>query len=167
MQNSRSFLALVSSCLILQFTLSFGSGRAAGKTPQRKTLPRRTRPRPIPSRLSPRTPLPRAPSMSAATPSTTRPLPGPSWWRATNDADASLGINPSAVKETPDSPPTARMFYVAYFKKDAAAGIAPGDLYLQRRSRAAPPCGCTWALLVRGASLPPTTSTLIPLLINW
>ncbi len=44
---------------------------------------------------------------------------------ATNEADAALGINPAAGKETADSPPTARMFYVAYFKKDVPAESRP------------------------------------------
>jgi carboxypeptidase C (cathepsin A) len=44
---------------------------------------------------------------------------------ATNDADAAIGINPSAIKETPDAAPTARIFYVAYFKKDAAPESRP------------------------------------------
>ena len=44
---------------------------------------------------------------------------------ATNDADAALGLSPAAAKETPDSPPTARMFYVAYFKKDAPPESRP------------------------------------------
>ena len=54
---------------------------------------------------------------------------------ASNDADAALGMTAQPAKETPDAPPTARMFYVAYFKKDVPAGIAPGDLHLQRRPR--------------------------------
>jgi carboxypeptidase C (cathepsin A) len=37
---------------------------------------------------------------------------------ASNDADAAIGLTSPPVKETPDAPPTARMFYVAYFKKD-------------------------------------------------
>jgi carboxypeptidase C (cathepsin A) len=44
---------------------------------------------------------------------------------ATNDADASMGINPAAGKETADSAPTARMFYVAYFKKDVPPESRP------------------------------------------
>ena len=44
---------------------------------------------------------------------------------ATNDADAALGLSPAAAKETPDSPPTARIFYVAYFKKDVPAESRP------------------------------------------
>jgi carboxypeptidase C (cathepsin A) len=44
---------------------------------------------------------------------------------ATNDADAALGITAPPVKETPDAPPTARMFYVAYFKKDVPAESRP------------------------------------------
>src|SRR6202046_3860852 len=44
---------------------------------------------------------------------------------ATNDADAALGVSPAAAKETADAPPTARMFYVAYFKKDVPPESRP------------------------------------------
>jgi carboxypeptidase C (cathepsin A) len=44
---------------------------------------------------------------------------------ATNDADAALGTTAQPPKETPDAPPTARMFYVAYFKKDVPADSRP------------------------------------------
>ena len=45
---------------------------------------------------------------------------------ATNDADAYPGHRSGCrCKETPDSPPTARMFYVAYFKKDVPPESRP------------------------------------------
>jgi carboxypeptidase C (cathepsin A) len=44
---------------------------------------------------------------------------------ATNDADAALGTTAQPPKETPDAPPTARIFYVAYFKKDVPADSRP------------------------------------------
>jgi carboxypeptidase C (cathepsin A) len=44
---------------------------------------------------------------------------------ATNDADAALGTTAQPPKETPDAPPSARMFYVAYFKKDVPADSRP------------------------------------------
>jgi carboxypeptidase C (cathepsin A) len=44
---------------------------------------------------------------------------------ATEDADAALGTTGQPAKETPDSPPTARMFYVAYFKKDVPPESRP------------------------------------------
>ncbi len=44
---------------------------------------------------------------------------------ATNDADAALGMTAAPVKETAEAPPTARMFYVAYFKKDVPAESRP------------------------------------------
>ncbi len=44
---------------------------------------------------------------------------------ATDDADAAVGLNPAAVKETADAAPTARMFYVAYFKKDVPPESRP------------------------------------------
>ena len=44
---------------------------------------------------------------------------------ATSDADAALGMSAAPVKELPDAPPTARLFYVAYFKKDVPANTRP------------------------------------------
>jgi hypothetical protein len=52
---------------------------------------------------------------------------------ATNDQDADLnaegkpvpGSPASLVKDPKDAPPTASMFYVAYFKKDADSGTRP------------------------------------------
>ncbi len=127
MQNSRSFLTLVSSCLLLLCTLGLGSAAAqeAGKDAPAKELQRRTPPRPIMSRLSPRTPPPRASVNVGGHTIDYQAVAGTILVGATNDADASVGVNPSAVKETPDSPPTARMFYVAYFKKDAAPESRP------------------------------------------
>jgi carboxypeptidase C (cathepsin A) len=44
---------------------------------------------------------------------------------ASNDADAAMGMSTPPVKDNPDAPPTARMFYVAYFKKDVPADSRP------------------------------------------
>jgi carboxypeptidase C (cathepsin A) len=49
---------------------------------------------------------------------------------ATDQQDATLGFDgkplpDSGIKESEDGPPTARMFYAAYFKKDAAAEKRP------------------------------------------
>jgi carboxypeptidase C (cathepsin A) len=48
---------------------------------------------------------------------------------ATNDADAALGMGAPPVKpdekEAAEAPPTARIFYVAYFKKDAPPDSRP------------------------------------------
>jgi carboxypeptidase C (cathepsin A) len=44
---------------------------------------------------------------------------------ATKDADSALGMTAPAPKETPDAAPTARMFYVAYFKKDVPPESRP------------------------------------------
>jgi carboxypeptidase C (cathepsin A) len=44
---------------------------------------------------------------------------------ATEDADAALGTTGQPAKELPDSPPTARMFYVAYFKKEVSPEARP------------------------------------------
>src|SRR3984957_9561436 len=44
---------------------------------------------------------------------------------ATNDADANMGIIPPPVKDPAEAPPTARIFYVAYFKKDVPPESRP------------------------------------------
>jgi carboxypeptidase C (cathepsin A) len=44
---------------------------------------------------------------------------------ATNDADANMGIIPPPLKDPAEAPPTARMFYVAYFKKDVPPESRP------------------------------------------
>ena len=44
---------------------------------------------------------------------------------ATNDADAAMGTATLPTKENPEAPPTARMFYVAYFKKDVPPESRP------------------------------------------
>jgi carboxypeptidase C (cathepsin A) len=44
---------------------------------------------------------------------------------ATRDADSALGMSAPPPKETPDAPPTARIFYVAYFKKDVPPESRP------------------------------------------
>ena len=44
---------------------------------------------------------------------------------ASNDADAAIGLALQPPKETPDAPPTARMFYVAYFRKDVPPESRP------------------------------------------
>lgn len=44
---------------------------------------------------------------------------------ASNDADANMGIIPPPVKDPAEAPPTARMFYVAYFKKDVPPESRP------------------------------------------
>lgn len=44
---------------------------------------------------------------------------------ATNEAEAALGTTTPSGKENPDAPPTARIFYVAYFKKDVPPESRP------------------------------------------
>src|ERR1700677_3894663 len=44
---------------------------------------------------------------------------------ATNDADANMGVIPPPLKDPAEAPPTARMFYVAYFKKDVPPESRP------------------------------------------
>jgi carboxypeptidase C (cathepsin A) len=44
---------------------------------------------------------------------------------ATNDTDAALGMSVPPTKQNPDAPPTARIFYVAYFKKDVPPDSRP------------------------------------------
>jgi carboxypeptidase C (cathepsin A) len=44
---------------------------------------------------------------------------------ATNEADAAMGMSTPPVKDNPDAPPTARIFYVAYCKKDVPPDTRP------------------------------------------
>src|SRR6202034_919719 len=44
---------------------------------------------------------------------------------ATNDADANMGVIPPPLKDPAEAPPSARMFYVAYFKKDVPPESRP------------------------------------------
>ena len=61
----------------------------------------------------------------------------------TDPQDATIGFDGKPLPDSnvhlpdraEDAPPTARMFYVAYFKKDAPAASAPHHLRLQRRPR--------------------------------
>src|SRR6202789_165759 len=122
LQNSRSLLALISSCLLLLCTLGLGSAAAqeAGKdAPAKECGKADTEP------VIPKDSTAQGTVNVAGHTIDYQAVAGTILVGATNDADASVGINPSAVKETPDSPPTARLFYVAYFKKDAAAESRP------------------------------------------
>jgi carboxypeptidase C (cathepsin A) len=122
LQNSRSFVALISSSVLLLFSLGLGSAAAqeAGKDAPAKDAAKADAEPVIPK--------------DSTTQGTVnvgghaidyQAVAGTILVGATNDADAAVGINPSAAKETPDSPPTARMFYVAYFKKDAPPASRP------------------------------------------
>ena len=86
---------------------------------------------------------------------------------ATNDADAALGTTAQPPKETPDAPPTARIFYVAYFKERRSRRFTSGDFYLQRWPRQLHHLVRTWAHSVPGASSRLTTSTPAPRLTSW
>ncbi len=126
MLNSRPSLTLVSSFLLLLFTLGLGSATAqeAGKDTPAKDAGKDA----AKADNEPTIPKDSTTQGSVNVGGQTinyQAVAGTILVAATNDADASLGINPAAGKETPDSPPTARMFYVAYFKKDVPPESRP------------------------------------------
>ncbi len=127
MQNSRPFLTLVSCSLLLLFALGLGSGsaqEASKDTPAKDTSAKDAGK----ADAEPTIPKDSTTQGSVSVAGHTinyQAVAGTILVAATNDADAALGINPDAGKETPDSPATARMFYVAYFKKDVPAASRP------------------------------------------
>ncbi len=126
MQNSRPFAILASCFLLLLFTLGLGAGAAQEAS---KDTPAKDAGKDAAKADT----EPTIPKDSTTQGSVTvaghsinyQAIAGTILVAATNDADAALGLSPAAGKETPDSPPTARMFYVAYFKKDVPAESRP------------------------------------------
>ena len=122
MQNSRPFLPLASCSLLLLFALGLGAGaaqEASKDTPAKDAAKADTEP------VVPKDSTTQGSVTVAGHPINYQAIAGTILVAATNDADAALGVSPAAGKETPDSPPTARMFYVAYFKKDVPAESRP------------------------------------------
>jgi carboxypeptidase C (cathepsin A) len=120
--KSRSLLTIVSSCLLLLFAPVPGSvvAQEAGKDTPAKDAAKADA-EPVIAKDS----TTQGSVTVAGHVINYQAVAGTILVAATNDADASLGINPAAAKETADSPPTARMFYVAYFKKDVPPESRP------------------------------------------
>ena len=122
MQNSRPLLTLASCFLLLLFALGLGAGaaqEASKDTPAKDAAKADTEP------TIPKDSTTQGSVTVAGHVINYQAIAGTILVAATNDADAALGVSPAAGKETPDSPPTARMFYVAYFKKDVPAESRP------------------------------------------
>jgi carboxypeptidase C (cathepsin A) len=123
LQNSRRpFLTLASCFLLLLFALGLGAGdaqEASKDTPAKDAGKADTEP------VVPKDSTTQGSVTVAGHVINYQAIAGTILVAATNDADAALGVSPAAGKETPDSPPTARMFYVAYFKKDVPAESRP------------------------------------------
>jgi carboxypeptidase C (cathepsin A) len=122
LQNSRPFLPLASCSLLLLFALGLGTGaaqEASKDTPAKDAAKADTEP------VVPKDSTTQGSVTVAGHAINYQAIAGTILVAATNDADAALGVSPAAGKETPDSPPTARMFYVAYFKKDVPAESRP------------------------------------------
>jgi carboxypeptidase C (cathepsin A) len=122
LQNSRPFLPLASCSLLLLFALGLGAGaaqEASKDTPAKDAAKADTEP------VVPKDSTTQGSVTVAGHAINYQAIAGTILVAATNDADAALGVSPAAGKETPDSPPTARMFYVAYFKKDVPAESRP------------------------------------------
>jgi len=127
LQNSRPFLTLASCFLLLLFALGLGSGSAqeAGKDTPAKDTPAKDAAKADAEPTIPKDSTTQGSVSVAGRTINYQAVAGTILVAATNDADAALGISPDAGKETPDSPPTARMFYVAYFKKDVPPESRP------------------------------------------
>jgi carboxypeptidase C (cathepsin A) len=124
--KSRFFVLLVSSCLLLQLAQGSALAQEAAKDANKDAAAKD-------ASTKDKDAEPTIPKDSTTQGTVTvagkvinyQAVAGTFLVAATNDADAALGLSPAAGKETPDSPPTARMFYVAYFKKDAPAESRP------------------------------------------
>ena len=119
MFKSRSLLTLVGSCLLLglaaaaQDAAKDSSSKDAGKDESKDTAP-----------IIPKDSTTQGTVTVAGHTINYQAIAGTILVAGTNEADASIGINPPP-KETAEAPATARMFYVAYFKKDAAPESRP------------------------------------------
>jgi carboxypeptidase C (cathepsin A) len=122
LQNSRPFLTFVSRFLLLLFALGLGSGSAQEAS---KDAPAKDAAKADAEPTIPKDSTTQGSVSVAGHTINYQAVAGTILVAATNDADAALGISPAAGKEAPDSPPTARMFYVAYFKKDVPAASRP------------------------------------------
>jgi carboxypeptidase C (cathepsin A) len=126
LQKSRPFLTLAGCSLLLLFALGLGAGaaqEASKDTPAKDASKDAGKADAEP--VTPKDSTTQGSVSVAGHPINYQAIAGTILVAATNDADAALGISPAAGKETPDSPPTARMFYVAYFKKDVPAESRP------------------------------------------
>jgi carboxypeptidase C (cathepsin A) len=120
--KSRSFLTLAGSCLVLLYAVSLPASAQEG-----------TKDAASKEDSKPDAPTPIIPKDSTTQGSVTvaghsinyQAVAGTILVAATNDADAALGLSTPPAKENPDAPPTARMFYVAYFKKDVPPESRP------------------------------------------
>jgi len=127
LQNSRPFLTFVSCFLLLLFAPSLGSGFAqeASKDTPAKDTPAKDAGKADAEPTIPKDSTTQGSVSVAGHTINYQAVAGTILVAASNDADSALGISPDAGKETPDSPATARMFYVAYFKKDVPAASRP------------------------------------------
>ena len=119
MLKSRSLLTLVSSCLLLVLAAAAqdakdSSAKDAGKEEAKDAAP-----------IIPKDSTTQGSLTVAGHTINYQAVAGTILVAASNDADANLGMSTPPVKDNPDAPPTARMFYVAYFKKDAPPESRP------------------------------------------
>ncbi len=119
MLKSRSFLTLVGSCLLLVLAAAAqdakdSSAKDAGKDEAKDATP-----------IIPKDSTTQGSLSVAGHTINYQAVAGTILVAASNDADANLGMSTPPVKDNPDAPPTARIFYVAYFKKDAPPESRP------------------------------------------
>src|ERR1700677_444209 len=119
LQNARSFLALVSSCLLLLFTLGLGSAAAqeAGKDAPAKDAPAKDAAKADNEPVIPKDSTTQGTVNVGGHTIDYQAIAGTILVAATNDADASLGINPSAAKK-PQTLPPRRAFFEGLFSRN-------------------------------------------------
>ncbi len=121
MLKSRSLLTLAGSCLVLLYAVSLPVfAQQAGKDAASKEDSKDA-----PTPIIPKDSTTQGSVTVAAHSIDYQAVAGTILVASTNDADAALGLSTPPAKEDSDASPTARMFYVAYFKKDARPDSRP------------------------------------------
>ncbi len=124
MQNFRlrPFLTVVSCCLLLLFAAGLRSATAQEAS---KDAPAKDAAKADAEPVTPKDSTTQGSVTVAGQTINYQAVAGTILVAATNEADAALGMSATPAKETADAPPTARIFYVAYFKKDVPPESRP------------------------------------------
>ncbi len=137
MLKSRSLLAVVSACLLSVLALTVCSTRAAAQDSTKEAAAKEAGKDNPKAAQKPDTGPPAIPNDSTTQGSVSveghtinyQAVAGTILVAATNDADAALGMGAPPIKpdekDAAEAPPTARIFYVAYFKKDVPPDSRP------------------------------------------
>ncbi len=122
MLTVRSFLTRLAPCSVLLFTLALGAAAAdddSKDTGSKDASKSETTP------IVPKDSTTQGSVTVAGHTINYQAVAGTILVASTNDADAALGMSTTPPKEIADAPPTARIFYVAYFKKDVPPESRP------------------------------------------